>query len=77
MTMQVCFCGCNARAIDACVMFQASKLPPVFDRAWEAIGGGPADLYFPADFLGRWNVSSILTGVDLPLGPDYVPDLKV
>ncbi|KAK9840049.1 hypothetical protein WJX74_002564 [Apatococcus lobatus] len=40
---------------------QASKLPPVFDRAWESIGGGPADLFFPEDFMGMWEVSSTLT----------------
>ena len=26
--------------------------------AWEAIGGGPADLFFPEEFLGRWTVRS-------------------
>ena len=26
---------------------QASKLPAAVDRAWEAVGGGPADLFFP------------------------------
>ena len=56
---------------------QASKLPPVVDRAWEKIGGGPADLYFPEEFLGVWNVESTLTSIKLPLGTDYVPDLKV
>ena len=56
---------------------QASKLPPAVDRAWEKIGGGPADLYFPEEFLGVWNVESTLTSIKLPLGPDYVPDLKV
>lgn len=59
----------------ACI--QASKLPPAFDRAWEKIGGGPADLYFPEEFLGVWNVESTLTSVKLPLGPDFVPDPKV
>ncbi len=56
---------------------QASKLPPAVDRAWEKIGGGPADLYFPEEFLGVWNVESTLTSIKLPLGTDYVPDLKV
>jgi hypothetical protein len=56
---------------------QASKLPPALDRAWEAVGGGPADLFFPEDFLGLWNVESVLTSVKLPLGPDFVPDPKV
>ena len=56
---------------------QASKLPPALDRAWEAVGGGPADLFFPEDFLGLWRVESVLTSVKLPLGPDFVPDAKV
>ncbi|CAL5226960.1 g9845 [Coccomyxa viridis] len=56
---------------------KASKLPPAVDRAWEKIGGGPADLYFPEEFLGVWNVESTLTSIKLPLGTDYVPDLKV
>ena len=61
--------------IHACM--QASKLPPALDRAWEAVGGGPADLFFPEDFLGLWAVESVLTSVKLPLGPDFVPDPKV
>ena len=56
---------------------QASKLPPVFDRAWESIGGGPADLFFPEDFMGTWEVSSTLIKVETPLGPDYIPDPRV
>jgi hypothetical protein len=56
---------------------QASKLPPALDRAWEAVGGGPPDLFFPEDFLGVWNVESTLISVKLPLGPDFVPDPKV
>ena len=56
---------------------QASKLPLAVDRAWERIGGGPADLYFPEEFLGVWNVESTLTSIKIPLGPDFVPDPKV
>ena len=42
------------------------------------MGGGPSDLTFPAQpFLGRWDVTSTLIKVDLPLGPDYVPDMQV
>lgn len=94
----------------------ASKLPEAFDKAWEGIGGGPADLVFPGgcfgrtdalvnrwsrwpsacflaalrhlktpshpallieDFLGVWDVESVLTGVELPLGPEFVPDMRV
>jgi hypothetical protein len=25
-------------------------------NAWEALGGGPSDLFFPSEFLGRWTV---------------------
>ena len=34
----------------------ASKLGPVGDRVWEAMGGGPADLVFPDAFVGAWEV---------------------
>ncbi|KAJ9513817.1 hypothetical protein QJQ45_020893 [Haematococcus lacustris] len=55
----------------------ASMLPAPADRAWEALGGGPADLTFPASFLGQWEVTSVLVKVDTPLGPDMVPDQAV
>ena len=41
----------------------ASKLPAFADSAWEAMGGGPADLYFPEQFMGVWDVTSLLTQV--------------
>ena len=56
---------------------QASALPPAMDRVWESIGGGPSDLIFPEFFLGRWDIVSTLIKVDIPLGPDFVPDIKV
>lgn len=52
---------------------EASLLPPSVDRAWEAIGGGPADLTFPEAFIGRWVVNSKLVKVDLPMGMDVLP----
>lgn len=55
----------------------ASKLPEMADKAWEAIGGGPADLIYPESFLGVWNVESILERIDLPLGPEAVKDMSV
>lgn len=55
----------------------ASKLPEAADRAWEAIGGGPADLIYPVSFLGAWDVESVLVSIDLPLGPEYVSDMAV
>ena len=36
----------------------ASKLGTGTDSAWEALGGGPPDLFFPDDFLGVWLVCS-------------------
>lgn len=47
------------------------------DRAWESIGGGPADLVFPDFFLGRWDIISTLVKVEVPLGPEFVPDIAV
>ena len=34
---------------------QASKLPAAVDRAWEAVGGGPADLFFPEVCCGLYS----------------------
>lgn len=55
----------------------ASALPPAFDRAWEAIGGGPADLIFPELFLGRWVATSTLVKLETPLGADQLPPALV
>eukprot|EP00197_Chlamydomonas_leiostraca_P010724 CAMPEP_0202873964 /NCGR_PEP_ID=MMETSP1391-20130828/24396_1 /ASSEMBLY_ACC=CAM_ASM_000867 /TAXON_ID=1034604 /ORGANISM="Chlamydomonas leiostraca, Strain SAG 11-49" /LENGTH=395 /DNA_ID=CAMNT_0049555285 /DNA_START=44 /DNA_END=1231 /DNA_ORIENTATION=- len=55
----------------------ASKLPVFADKMWEAMGGGPSDLTFPPSFLGTWDVTSILTQVDVPQGPEMVPDMRV
>ncbi|GLC41532.1 hypothetical protein PLESTB_001000800 [Pleodorina starrii] len=52
----------------------ASKLP-FLDAGWEALGGGPADLVFPEEFLGVWDVTSVLSRVETPLGEDAVPNL--
>ncbi len=52
-------------------------MPPAFDQVWESMGGGPSDLTFPDLFLGRWDVTSTLVKVDVPLGPDFVPDMQV
>jgi hypothetical protein len=35
---------------------KASNLGPGVDQAWEAMGGGPPDLFFPDEFLGTWQV---------------------
>jgi hypothetical protein len=51
---------------------EASILPKVADQAWEAIGGGPSDLYFPTSFLGTFDVSSLLVDISTPLGPAFV-----
>eukprot|EP01025_Chloroclados_australasicus_P020941 TRINITY_DN2201_c1_g1_i10.p1 TRINITY_DN2201_c1_g1~~TRINITY_DN2201_c1_g1_i10.p1 ORF type:complete len:350 (-),score=52.21 TRINITY_DN2201_c1_g1_i10:639-1688(-) len=55
---------------------QASKLGATVDSAWEKVGGGPADLYFPSAFEGVWDVDSILVDTKTPLGEEYVPDLR-
>jgi hypothetical protein len=55
----------------------AAALPSVLDKAWVTMGGGPADLFFPDEFLGEWEVASTLVKVDLPCGPEFVPDLRV
>lgn len=50
----------------------ASSLSQGVDDTWERLGGGPADLIFPADvFLGEWRVQSVLTKIELPLGPEF------
>lgn len=56
---------------------QASLLPEAVDNAWSSLGGGPSDLTFPELFAGTWRVQTTLTKVETPLGPDYVPDMKV
>ena len=47
------------------------------DNAWSSLGGGPSDLTFPEQFLGTWKVQNTLVKVETPLGPDFVPDMKV
>ena len=32
---------------------------------------------FPEEWLGVWEVQSTLTNVQIPLGPDFLPDPKV
>eukprot|EP00879_Flechtneria_rotunda_P027139 GHRR01029013.1.p1 GENE.GHRR01029013.1~~GHRR01029013.1.p1 ORF type:complete len:201 (+),score=50.99 GHRR01029013.1:143-745(+) len=54
---------------------KASKLGAVADSAWEAMGGGPADLTFPESWLGTWDVTSTLVDVQLPLGESVVPNM--
>ena len=56
---------------------EATQLQGLFDKAWQAVGGGPADLYFPDVFAGRWIVDAILTKVEMPLGAKFVPDVAV
>lgn len=56
---------------------QAASFPSLFDKAWEAVGGGPADLYFPDAFSGRWIVTAMLNKVEMPLGAKFVPDVAV
>ncbi|PSC69239.1 hypothetical protein C2E20_7188 isoform B [Micractinium conductrix] len=55
----------------------ASKLPQAVDSLWEGLGGGPSDLLFPESFLGVWDVESVLTALETPLGPEMVPNMRV
>lgn len=56
---------------------RASALGPAVDGVWQALGGGPPDLLFPPSFLGVWEVTSTLVRLELPLGPEAVPDMSV
>jgi hypothetical protein len=49
--------------------------PKVIDRAWASFGGGPSDLIFPENFLGNWNVESVLVNVEFPLGEERIPNV--
>ncbi|GFR48381.1 hypothetical protein Agub_g10273 [Astrephomene gubernaculifera] len=62
--------------LTTCRPASASKVP-FLDAGWEALGGGPSDLVFPEEFLGVWDVTSMLTRVDMPLGEDAVPNMAV
>ncbi|KAI8471550.1 MAG: hypothetical protein J3K34DRAFT_520489 [Monoraphidium minutum] len=55
----------------------ASKLGGAVDSAWEALGGGPPDLFFPDTFLGTWDVVSTLVKVETPLGEEKLPNPAV
>ncbi|PNH10897.1 hypothetical protein TSOC_002294 [Tetrabaena socialis] len=44
------FAACSALVVSKPA--SASKLPAFMDSGWEAMGGGPPDLFFPDDFLG-------------------------
>lgn len=40
------------------------------------LSGQQADLIFPPEFQGTWNVTSVLQKVDLPFGESQVPDIS-
>jgi len=61
----------------SCPQAIASKLPGFADRAWESLGGGPADLVYPEPLLGKWDVISVLTKVETPMGEEVVPDMNI
>lgn len=69
--------GATAIVLQRAPEAKASLFPEAVDNAWSSIGGGPSDLTFPDLFLGTWKVQTTLVKVDTPLGPDFVPDLKV
>jgi hypothetical protein len=41
------------------------------------MGGGPADLFYPEEFIGSWQVVSTLVDVAAPLGEEMLSDPKV
>ena len=43
-----------------------------FDAIYFTKFAPAADLVFPETFLGDWDVVTILTNIETPLGPDYV-----
>ena len=43
-------------------------------NAWEKLGGGQADIYYPDVFEGCWEVGSTLVGVETPKGIEYTND---
>lgn len=53
---------------------KAVTMPQAFDSAWSAVGGGPADLTFPSEFLGHWIAESTLSKIETPLGLEFVPN---
>lgn len=57
-----------------CPSLQAVSMPQAFDSAWSAVGGGPADLIFPDNFLGHWLAESTLSKIETPLGLDFIPN---
>lgn len=54
----------------------AQALSSAANTAWEALGGGPADLYYPDEFVGAWQVVSELVDVEAPLGEEMLADPK-
>lgn len=54
----------------------AEALSDGADRLWEAIGGGPPDLYYPEEFFGTWQVVSTLVDVDVPMGEELLTDSR-
>ncbi|KAL3140611.1 hypothetical protein ABBQ32_005181 [Trebouxia sp. C0010 RCD-2024] len=69
--------GTSALLLQYAPETKASLLPEAVDNAWSSVGGGPSDLTFPEQFLGTWKVQNTLIKVETPLGPEYVPDMKV
>ena len=53
---------------------QAVQLSEQGDAAWQGLGGGPADLVYPAGWAGEWDVVSTLVSVETPMGADAAPD---
>jgi len=56
---------------------QGMELPAAANQAWEALGGGPSDLFYPETFLGPWQVTSVLVDFEMPMGQDKVKDARL
>jgi hypothetical protein len=52
----------------------AIAAPELISNAWEKLGGGQADIYYPDVFEGCWQVGSTLVSVDAPKGIEYTND---
>lgn len=55
---------------------EAKAAPELVSAAWEKLGGGQADIYYPDLFEGCWLVGSTLVSVDTPKGIEYTNDAE-
>jgi hypothetical protein len=48
----------DAASADVRWLRSSQALSSAANTAWEALGGGPADLYYPDEFVGAWYARS-------------------